>query len=195
MNSTFVPTATFSLNMFTELKGVVEKLLKANNTVTTLEVKNQLRKDFPFTQWNQSDVSQAMDHLSHIGELNYTDNGTFRVYSGVPKVNVVSTNTPQGQVLPNVTIVKVKPSLTKKSIGKNEALKVMLDTNGKFFGATFIKKDGTERKMTCRIESTTTAPDNLGYLQVIDVNEGVPKKLNMQTVLEIRSNNTVYKVK
>ena len=59
---------------------VANKLLKANNTVTTLEVKTALRKEFPGT-WKQLEVSNLMMDLASEGKFNYTFNGDYRIYS------------------------------------------------------------------------------------------------------------------
>ena len=59
-------------------------LLKANNTVTTLEIKLALRKSNPHGWWNQQDISDTMRELSTEGKFDFIDNGTFRVYSGTP---------------------------------------------------------------------------------------------------------------
>lgn len=60
---------------------VARDLAKANNTVTTLEIKNELRRDYPYYYWDQQTVSDFMSQLSGDGIFNYTDNGTFRTYS------------------------------------------------------------------------------------------------------------------
>ena len=47
--------------------GTAKDLLKANNTVTTLEIKQQLRKDYPYFYWDQSTVSKFMDGFAGDG--------------------------------------------------------------------------------------------------------------------------------
>lgn len=61
--------------------GTAKDLLKANNTVTTLEIKGQLRKDYPYYYWDQSTVSKYMNGFAGDGIFSYTDNGTYRTYS------------------------------------------------------------------------------------------------------------------
>lgn len=58
-----------------------KSLCKANNTVTTLEIKQELRRDYPYFYWDQSTVSKYMDSLAGDGIFKYTDNGTYRTYS------------------------------------------------------------------------------------------------------------------
>ena len=57
------------------------QLCKANNTVTTLEVKTELRRDYPYYFWDQATVSNYMSQLAGDGLFTYTDNGTYRTYS------------------------------------------------------------------------------------------------------------------
>lgn len=65
--------------------AVATTLAKANNTVTTLEIKNELRRDYPYYFWTQDIVSKYMDQLAGDGVFTYTDNGTFRTYKLVSK--------------------------------------------------------------------------------------------------------------
>ena len=59
---------------------VAKSLLKANNTVTTLEIKAELRRDYPYYFWTQQVVSDYMSQLAGDGVFDYTDNGTYRTY-------------------------------------------------------------------------------------------------------------------
>lgn len=81
------------------LKAATE-LLKANNTVTTLELKTKLRKDEAEYYWSQDIVSKMMEELAIEGMLTYTDNGTFRTYSATPK---------RGRGRPKNLIIATKP--------------------------------------------------------------------------------------
>lgn len=60
--------------------STAKTLAKANNTVTTLEIKTELRRDFPYYFWTQDIVSKYMDQLAGDGLFDYTDNGTYRIY-------------------------------------------------------------------------------------------------------------------
>lgn len=82
-----------------------KQLLKANNTVTTLEVKNELRRDYPYYFWTQDVVSKFMAQLAGDGVLNYKDNGTYRIYS--------LANTTPAKSIPASPIVKVQSRRTK----------------------------------------------------------------------------------
>ena len=61
--------------------ATAKQLCKANNTVTTLEIKTELRRDYPYYFWDQATVSNYMAQLAGDGIFNYTDNGTYRTYS------------------------------------------------------------------------------------------------------------------
>jgi len=85
-------------------------------------------------------------------------------------------------------MANVKRAIIEKEAGKN----------GKIFTASFIKKDGTKRVMTCRLgvkkhlvgtgPSTTAHIDK--YMTVYDVNVPDPKRayrnLNLETVYSIK---------
>jgi hypothetical protein len=61
--------------------STAKDLLKANNTVTTLEIKLQVRRDYPYFYWDQPTISKYMDGFAGDGIFKYTDNGTYRTYS------------------------------------------------------------------------------------------------------------------
>ena len=119
-------------NMTQMKKAVVttaKALLVANNTVTTLEIKTKLRKDFAHFHWNQQTVSNMMDELAKKGTFTYTDNGTFRIYSdpkqpkrAAGKGVVVTAPT---VVAPAVTIpvAKVKKTPVTKKVVKGGVVK------------------------------------------------------------------------
>lgn len=171
-----------SIKRLAEVKNAADKLLKVNGNVTTLEIKVALRTEYPKLTWNQSEISDIMEQFAKKGFYNYTDNGTYRVYTNisVPKVNKVKA--------PKIAA----PS--KSKISKSSALNMIQASNGKFFGVTFTKKDGTLRKMTCRIDKDKLTPNNLGYLTVNEVKTKTYKSLNLQTLSELRINKNVYKI-
>ena len=72
--------------------ATAKEMLKANNSVTTLEIKVQLRRDYPYYYWDQATVSTYMLQFSGDGTFDYTDNGTYRTYF-LPKKNTVTTKT------------------------------------------------------------------------------------------------------
>lgn len=69
---------------------VAKQLAKANNTVTTLEIKTELRRDYPYYYWTQDVVSNYMSQLAGDGVFTYTDNGTYRTYRLASSVSAPS---------------------------------------------------------------------------------------------------------
>lgn len=83
------------------------KLLTANNTVTTLEIKTELRKTHGTMWWDQQSISDTMRQASTDGCFDFIDNGTFRVYSGTPT-----------RVPANKAQVTTVPPATKRPVGR-----------------------------------------------------------------------------
>lgn len=75
--------------------------------------------------------------------------------------------------------------LQKTRISKTKALEAMAKSGGRFFGATFTKKDGTERTITCKFVDSTP----LGYIKVSEHNIEKPgqiRNINLQTLKSLR---------
>jgi len=79
-------------NQINDLKAmmsaeVIANLFRANNSVTTLEIKTELRTQYPEMYWSQNYVSDLM--AAGVGGdepmFTFTDNGTYRTYSLVGK--------------------------------------------------------------------------------------------------------------
>lgn len=95
-------------------------------------------------------------------------------------------------------------SVRPTKIGRVKAAELISETNGKLFTATFVKADGTERTMTCRlgvkkgVKATPKrkAPDTskLGMVNVFDMRENAYKKINLQTVKALKTKGVQYKV-
>lgn len=172
--------STFKLKL---VEKTANTLLQANNTITTLEIKNALRRKYPSMVWNQDQISLAMIDFTKNNKYNYNDNGTYRVYSSIKPT--VSTK----------TVVTSIPRKSNNRISRKRALELIQNSNGKFFGVVFTKKNGEERKMTCKIDKNKLNPSHLGYLTVFDVKDNnTPKSLNLQTLSELKTNKTFYKV-
>ncbi len=65
------------------IKTVAGELLKIQSQVTTLEIKEKLRLDYPFIYWTQDEVSLVMmeiEQAQDIKHLTHIDNGTYRYY-------------------------------------------------------------------------------------------------------------------
>ncbi len=79
------------------------------------------------------------------------------------------------------------------SISRQQELRNKIhSTNGKIFSTRFVKKDGSERKMVCRLgvkkhlkggDSTTAHKQNL--VTVFDLQKKAYRCINLETVIEI----------
>lgn len=135
------------------LRAQLDKLLKANNTVTTLELKVELRKTDPEFYWNQATVSKMMDDLAQDNVVVYTDNGVYRTYSAAVTnassgaVTIVATPTPAV----SQTVVTKPTKGTVKKISRTKALDLIQNSKGRFIKVIFTKKkDGKERVMNAQ---------------------------------------------
>lgn len=176
--------------------AIAKELCKANNTVTTLEIKNELRKRYPHNQWEQTEVSTVMNDFQNSGKFTFSDNGTYRVYSlantkpskSTPKVNTMK-----------ATTTSTRTRSTGTRISKSKALDLIQNSNGKFFTVTFIKKDGTRRVMNGQ-HTSDMGVSSLGYINVKDITavrrkeSATIKSVNLQTIESIRLGKTTYKV-
>jgi len=139
------------------VKAVADNLLKANNKVTTLEIKTELRRDYPYYFWDQQTVSDFMGQLAGDGVYDYDDNGTYREYrhSGTkpnPVTPVASKTVSQPVTLTGaiktgfrprkvtpapVAVVTKKRGRPRKSRTINRAQALVLVTNPNFQSVTF----------------------------------------------------------
>ncbi len=165
------------------IEKVANELCYPNNSISTLEIKNELRKREPNFPWYQSDISQIMDDFQSQGKFEFTTNGIYRVYS-----------IPQTQPKAVKATVKVKKVPTTAKISKSGALSLIEASNGKLFSATYLKKDNTERKIVGIYLST----NNLGYVKVKDIQaiknmeSDIVKTINLQTLSELKINGIKY---
>jgi len=88
-----------------------------------------------------------------------------------------------------------------KQLSRYKALKVIHDTRGRIFSAVFIKKDGTQRKMTARIGVTknlkggtngASAKNNL--VTVYDMAKGGYRMINLKTLLSLKVGGEGYEI-
>jgi hypothetical protein len=100
---------------------VAKDLAKANNTITTLEIKLELRRDYPYYYWDQSTVSSYMDQFAGDGLFTYKDAGTYRIYSLASPKTIASTTGPVTKTVG--TITKKVVNKTFKGAGKFKSLK------------------------------------------------------------------------
>ena len=79
-----------------------------------------------------------------------------------------------------------------------ELASIVAESNGRFVSVTFIKKDGTERSMLCRLgvtkhlkggESKLNADQ---YLTVFDVQKEAYRAINRDTIVSVKLAGTTY---
>jgi len=190
-------------------------LCNAQNQFTNLELKNELRKNYPNEVWNQMDISiEMMDLADTSGYFDYTHNGNYRTYFATPSLqgSQAQTNSNPSMTAQLIAKAQSQPITTKaqsqlvikqpkikvpvvtKRIGRNKALQIIQETNGKFFSVKFEKKNGDERLMGVQYVKGTK-PDPLGYVRLKELKTQITKSVNLQTLSEIKANNTLYKVK
>ena len=83
-------------------------------------------------------------------------------------------------------------------MNSNELASIVAASNGRFVSVTFVKKDGTERTMLCRLgvtkhlkggESKLNADK---YLTVFDVQKEAYRAINKDTILSVKLAGTIY---
>ncbi len=175
--------------------AVAKSLAKANNTVTTLEIKTELRRDYPYYFWTQKAVSDYMDQLAGDGVFTYKDNGTYRIYSltktkataGPVSKSIVSVTTSTGGGIAKVSgtvatkkapVRKSKNTTSRATISRSNVLKLVTDPNFESMSITGI---GTVTLVTVKSQKKSIQ----GYL--------TPSKLSKLT--HIKVSGKVYEVK
>ena len=179
-------------------------LLVANNTITTLEIKLQLRKDYPYFYWTQDTVSNFVNDLVSEGKLTIVDdNGTYRTYADPTQPARVSNVTSTGSK--TVTTKKVASTPTVKlpkgkKITAQKAVEMMKNNKGRFFTVIFTKKDNTTRTLNGQWVKDQK-PNANGYVLVKDAakmkktpNDCI-RNVNLQTLHAISINGNTYRVK
>lgn len=185
---------------------VANDLLKANNTVTTLEIKTELRKRNPEFYWDQATVSKMMDELAQANTYIYTDNGVYRIYSQsanqtAPYIPVAQTVTPTtAKISAKVRATRTKVTSAGSKITRKQALELMKNNKGHFFTATFVKKDGSTRVMNCQYLKDQSNSD-LGYVKVKEAAKmktspsDCTRQINLQTLQSLTIGGQVHKIK
>lgn len=83
-------------------------------------------------------------------------------------------------------------------MNSNELASIVAASNGRFVSVTFIKKDGTERTMLCRLGVTkylkggTSKLDADKYLTVFDVKKEEYRAINKETIVSVKLAGNIY---
>jgi hypothetical protein len=103
----------------------------------------------------------------------------------------------------NVPVIPAETPLTPSGIiSKEEAKRLIKETNGKFFTVTFIKKDGSVRVMNARLGVKAYLkggelpydPASKGLIPVYDVKTGDYRMVNVNTITSLKIGNNEYQV-
>ena len=92
--------------------------------------------------------------------------------------------------------------ITINNLDTKALKKVLLNTNGKIFSVSFIKKNGEARDMVCRLDVKSRAinPDkpstamqgNKPYILVFDMQKDDYRIVNYETINKIKFQNKLY---
>jgi Asp-tRNA(Asn)/Glu-tRNA(Gln) amidotransferase C subunit len=177
----------------TDVMNTANQLCVANNTATTLEIKNKLRKDFPNKSCTQQFVSDTMRTYANNGLFTFTDNGSYRTYSRIWS----GTTSNKSITLTNNKTVK---PMTSKRISRSSALNMIENSKGQFFTVEFTKQDGTLRKLNGQYVKDQKK-SNLGYVLVkesgkLKKGEKNPiRNVNIQTLKSLSIHSETYKIR
>lgn len=141
---------------------------------TTLAIKEVARSSNPDEKIYQKDVSDIMSGLAPhvITNLTYTDTGRYRIYS-LNKSVTPSTSTRPVYVISRTDIVKL-----------------MKNSNGRFFTITFIKKKGDERTVNAHVKKDAFM-NELGYI-ILRTSKNEIKLVDPKNILRIEINGESF---
>lgn len=175
--------------------AMANRLVKPNGTVTTLEIKNELRQKFPDQKWFQAEISNVMNEFNIDEKCTYTDNGTYRTYSMIKTAPVKSTK--QSKKKQQIFSTSCEKDIVK--IGRAAALKIMESAGGRFFTAVFETKKNPSRIINCKRVAIQPYKE-LGYVLVREGKaakknpEKALRNINIQTLKELRFGQKIYKI-
>lgn len=169
------------------VEAVARKLMYPNNTVTTLEIKLELRKP-PYNTyaWVQPVVSEIMMELEQQGKFDYKDNGTYRIYSlagSIPK-------TAQNQLSKNVKKAKVKRTRISATTTPSLASLVISTAGGRFL--TIVDKQN--QKYNCQfVNKFNLGNDDFG-INIKLLKTGKAKTVALSQIKNLSIDNIDYQV-
>lgn len=206
--------------MKTAVETVANQLDSKLGRITTLELKNELRNQYPAVLWNQYTTNgvDGVSDLFHelVAEGRFTsvaDNGTYQTYRSNKRLNSLTqslgkalnvsskaTNNTANSAKVNATPTKaVSKSAKTPKLSRTKAHDMMKNNKGHFFTAVYTKKDGTTRTINCQYVKDQT-PSLLGYVLVKEAKllkakaKEPIRNLNLQTLQTLKIGGTVYSV-
>lgn len=162
------------------------KVMLSKGDLTTLDLKNVLRTNFPHIQWNQQEISDYMQEIysnDKIIFLDFKDNGSYRTYFINKPVSV--------KTIKKSTVQQVVSAA--KKISKSAAVKLIEDSKGRFFTVTFLKKDKSERTLNGVVKKANFMNPQ-GYINVTERN-GDKRQINPRTITKLSINGENYVTK
>lgn len=78
-------------------------------------------------------------------------------------------------------------------VSRSRAVDMIKGSKGRFFTATFKKRDGSSRTMNCNYK--TGSVTNMGGIRVYSMQDKGYRTINPQTLSELVINNTTYRVR
>jgi hypothetical protein len=164
------------------VEQVAYNLCKANNTITTLEIKTTLRKppynDYP---WAQHVVSEIMIGLQQAGKFDFKDQGTYRIYSiagSIPK-------TAQTSTFKAIKKAKVKRTRSSAITDTLTASQLISQSKGKFL---------TVRLKTGKILNCIFGQDNGDSISVKQLKDGRNHVFAKNNINGLSLNYTDYQI-
>lgn len=204
---------TTAQNLKKMVQDCANALLKANNTVTTLEIKNALRKQQPHIHWIQNTkngvtgVSEWMIELEQEGNFSYKDLGTYRMYSAIGGASKVVKKVAHAvkSALPTALTATKRPvgrPRKTSTITPSDAVKLIASAGGRFFTVEFTEKgDGSHRKMNCVLYPGQTLVPGMKNVKVRETTKAkytpadAIRSFDPKTLTSIKVLGNSYKVK
>ena len=89
------------------------------------------------------------------------------------------------------------------TINRKRFIELVRGSRGRFMGITFVKKNGTEREMNCRLhvskgvknKGMSWSPSERGYMTVYDTQKRGHRLVNINTVKSLKVNGDTYTVR
>lgn len=181
-------------------------VLSTKQQIEVADVFNHLLNHFPNQYWLEAEVSDTLWSLAEDGKLQWMGIGTYSKTQKSQTMSLKELANMMGITMENIEEKSVynkseKKKMVKKTISRTKAVELMENSKGKFFTATFLKKDGTERTINCQYQKGQK--NKLGYIGVheaklmkkVGSNNNSLKSINAQTITGLKLSGVVYKIK
>lgn len=144
------------------LKAVATAQILINGKTTNLEIKNQLRNEFPDESWTQPEISKEMRKLAEKNIFTFEDSGVYRTYT--------------------ITDDRVKIKLSRTKV-----ISALKDSKGSFLTVVFTKKDNTTRMVNGHINKDNFLTD-LGYVRLVTGQNDI-KLIDPRKIISVKTKN------